>query len=64
VKPLKPDRSTSEALFHEQSEAMVDHNNYAAFEKAMHLLAILQGKMQTSYMVSQREQHTEMSVGC
>jgi hypothetical protein len=64
VPSLKIDRSTSWALFHEEFVAMVDHNNYAACGKARHLLAILQGKMQTSYMVSQQKQHTEMSVGC
>jgi hypothetical protein len=64
VKLLKTDRSTSCALFHQQFEAMVDHIDYAACENARHLLVILQGKVQTSYVVSQPQQHTKISLRC
>lgn len=44
VKPLKFDRSMSWRVFHRQFEAVVDHSGWEAMEKAIHLLAILQGQ--------------------
>jgi hypothetical protein len=44
VKQLKFDGSAFWAVFHQQFEAMDNHNDWTSHKKAMHLLATLQGQ--------------------
>jgi hypothetical protein len=42
MKLVEFDRSTPWMVFHQQYEAVTDHNVWEAWEKAMHLLNILE----------------------
>lgn len=44
MKPPKFDRSVSWTVIHGQSEAVAEHDIWTAWEKATHLLTILQGQ--------------------